>query len=153
MVTVNNARRGKLRLAHGVILCPGDNVVDDDLWHRCQDHPITRHYTDRRELTVSPGPSASIEVPDPDLSTEASSAPGDTTREPTLPFVEPIAAEPCEACLPGTDSVAVASLRARDAIALVQSSDDVLKLRAMLASDSRATVVRAIERRIADLKG
>lgn len=156
---VTNNRRGKVRLAGGVELCPGENRIAHAAWRKCCDHPITQHYISRGELQVAPASACSKAMGNRPTCKKASQAEAGpyVPESPPLPLtpVEPARQEPPPA--DETDVFGVPMglelMRARDVIGLVRLTYDVRALRQMLTIESRATVVRAIDQRICELRG
>lgn len=157
VVIIKNARRGKLRLAFGVQLKPGLNEVEQSAWEMCREHPITGHYLTRGEIAVASEPRAvTPSVESPIVSNEGSDAARYVPESPQLPLVveeapaapdeQPGVADSEPSGLPDFEN-----LRAKDAVMALQSIDNVGDLRHLLRVESRSTVVRAIERRLADL--
>jgi len=138
---VINARRGKLRLAHGVILQPGLNEVPPDLWARCEGHPLTQHYVQRRDVLVPPGP--------PPVEAD----PIGTVAPKTAPPADPTTGDTGQAPTPVAPPARPDELKAKEAISVIQACRDANLLRELLSVESRFTVVRAIEKRILDLEG
>lgn len=173
-IRVTNVRRGKLRLAFGVHLTPGNNQIDAAVWARCRDHPVTAHYVQRGdvvEAAVAPGsPISSVTPLVKERRTHAkrNGDPGATRYEnpetPILPLPlqedgSPPPQAPTDTGVPdesdptpAADGVPdLANMRAKDAITALLSITSVEDLEHLLQVEGRSTVSRAIQRRLTDL--
>ena len=173
IVRIRNARCGKLRLAFGVTLTPGINEVDAAVWPKCRDHPITDHYVQRgdvAEVGAASGPRSVDPTPTVKGQCEPQQPGPDAARygDPQSPPLvlpddgsppsqdhpsDPIASV-CVADDPSPATVGVpglADMRAKDAIMALMTVDSVEDLRHLLRIEGRSTVIRAIERRLAEL--
>lgn len=160
-ITVQNARRGKLRLAHGVQLKPGPNSVDPDSWAKCRDHPVTRYYVQRGEVVavvaVVPGPAKLL----PTVVERESVGTGPGIRpsnSDTVPEFTPTQALPsvradAHACEPVSATRHPETLNAKAAAREVRLYTSVAALACILETETRSTVRKAAERRIAELGG
>lgn len=155
VVTVKNARRGKLRLAYGVQLSPGLTQVDSGAWERCRGHPVTLHYIQRGEVSIVPGSAGVVPSVQEPAIIEADPV---TTLPLPLPEFAPTQDLPSVRATTDDDIPASATrhpetMRAKDAALEVRNYQSIVDLEDLLRIESRSTVVKAIRKRIAELEG
>lgn len=154
-VRVKNARRGRLRLAFGVHLEPGVNEVNAASWVRCREHPVTLHYMNRGEVAVVPE-SGSVVTPSVGTRVRSEQTPDPAPanyepESPPLPLEDGGASEQVIPIPPAPDAPSLSDMRAKEAIGVVTEIDDRHRLQHLLRLERRSTVVRAIERRLAEI--
>ena len=158
-VRVINARRGKLRLAFGVTLTPGVNEVSAADWVRCREHPVTLHYVGRSEVAVLE--SAAVVTPSVGTTGKSSvrEASGSDTatqynhESPLLPLPEGGAPGQVHPISSAPDAPSISEMKAKEAIGFVSAIEDVGHLKQVLSLEGRSTVIRAVERRLAEIGG
>lgn len=164
VVRLNRIR--KVRLALGVQLHPGDNMLDAAAWEKVAGHPVTQLYLNRGEIVVASDSERQDKQPEV-ASTLAVPPEPDSYKPENPPLPLPgLVSRPLhdaeETNQPSDLAVATAGLgippdletmRARDVIEMVNDIDDVKRLRNLLTVETRTTVVRAIEQRIDVLRG
>lgn len=151
-VRVENRRQGKLRLAGGLTLLPGENVVANSAWETCSEHTVTLHYLHRGELRVLGGPVGECVCEGGKLSPaeqtqESIGSPYTPESPPLLPAVDE---QPTE---PESPPTKLEDMRAKDAIDVVSNCTSPDRLLGWLSVEARTTVLRAINRRLEELKG
>jgi len=165
MVKIRNRRRGKLRLSNGVLLAPGDNDIDDAVWAQCVQSPVTTHYMKRDELEVLPGP-VSHTRPVQELAVRADipygpGAPPSPYVPESPPLPPPVgvagnlqeeAALVEDVLESGWDEKHLDGLKARDAVAAIEAHDNLDDLKSAYHREARATVRRALVKRISKIE-
>lgn len=148
MLQIVNNRTGKIRLFGGLVLLPGKNEIVDGSWSICCEHPVTKHYLQRGDVVVHGSENI---VP---VKTDESPRSEPWTSF-ALPDPGPVAFCPVETAdgttLDVLQIVQIDEMKAREAVAVIAKVDEVQTLRLMLQLDARPSVVKAINRRIAEL--
>lgn len=157
MASITNKRSGTLRLAFGVVAAPGAFVVEDGLWEKCRVHPVTRHYLSRGDLVEAPEPDCSSQTPSPVpvhervLLSDSGAIDQEPQREPDPPPADELPQwRPAEVQRDETVPD-LADMRAKDAVLAAVGISDTETLRQLLQTERRATVARALKRRLSEL--